>query len=501
VSTGVAKTPSAIANLAAPLRMATVEHVPDEISAGPGTPAANAANAGFLAPIKSFRPLLQRVQRLVGATFAPMRRVLEAGITKPSPLSGALKGAAAALPLLLALGCGDDGGGDAAEATSSSTTMSSGGTATGNVPGSSGSTSTGTPASSSETSSADSSSTGSSQAPPYEARGPYGVGLQTSTVMAGKRELEATVWYPSDSETGSTPLSDLVPDGQQDVLQGLIDDAPPECVRATAEGTLDADVAQGTFPVVMVSHCYSCLGLSSGFIAERLASHGMIVVGVTHTGGSLFDSVAGNPGPLDGEFLQTRSEDVINTFDAVSETGELAASMDTSRLGVFGHSFGATTTGLVLQNDDRFSAGVAIAAPIQNPLLPGVDTAQVAEPMLYLLMEEDNSILTIGNNLLRSNAMGMPGGSWLVELADAGHWSPSDLCGIVEDFMPGCGDGLRQTDGTPFSYLSADEGRNITASYVTAFFALHLQDDASAADYLDVGTPSDTVTVTRFPAR
>ncbi len=404
----------------------------------------------------------------------------------------------AALPLLFALACGDADGAGAAEAATSDTAASSGGTATGDAPASSHSSSSGP---SSTTASADSSSTGAPQAPPYESRGPYGVGLQTSTVMAGTREVEVTVWYPSDSNTGSTALVDLVPEAQRDVLQGLIDDAPAECVRASAEGTLDAGLAEGTFPVVMVSHCYSCLGLSSGFIAERLASHGVIVIGLTHTGGSLFDAVAGNPGPLDGEFLQTRSEDVINTLEVLSESGEMAAAMDTSRLGMFGHSFGATTTGLVLQNDDRFTAGVAIAAPIQNPLLPGVDTAQVAEPMLYLLMEEDNSILALGNNLLRSNAMGMPGGSWLVEIADAGHWSPSDLCGIVEDFMPGCGDDVRQTDGTAFTYLSADEGRNITAAYVTAFFALHLQDDAAAADYLSHGAPADTVTVTRFPAR
>lgn len=319
--------------------------------------------------------------------------------------------------------------------------------------------------------------------------------------MAGARELEATIWYPSDTEGGSTPIVDLVPEAQREVLADLINDAPVGCVRDTAEGTLDVAIAEGTFPVVMVSHCYSCLGLSSGFIAERLASHGMIVIGVTHTGGSLFDAVAGNPGPLDGEFLQTRRDDLVNTFDLLSERSDMAAAMDTSRVGVFGHSFGATTTGLVLQDDDRFSAGVAIAAPAQNPLLPGVDTAQIAEPMLYLLMEEDNSILTIGNNLLRTNAMGMPGGSWLVELADAGHWSPSDLCGIIDDFMPGCGEGVRQTDGSPFTYLSADDGRGITASYVTAFFALHLQNDAAAEDYLGTAAPTETVTVTRFPAR
>lgn len=434
-----------------------------------------------------------------------MQGAVKAAITTPTPrrlAPGAITSAAVLLPLLLALGCGDDGGAADSGTTTSETAADSGSTSTGDSPGSSSTSATaGTSSSSSTTSGADSSSTGTPQAPPYDARGPYGVGLQTSTITAGKRELEATVWYPSDTETGSTPMTELVPEADRAVFAGLIGDAPPECVRATAEGTLDATIAQGTFPVVMVSHCYSCLGLSSSFIAERLASHGVIVIGVTHTGGSLFDSVAGNPGPLNGEFLQTRSEDLINTFDMLSESGELAAAMDTSRVGVFGHSFGATTTGLVLQTDDRFSAGVAIAAPIQNPLLPGVDTAEVAEPMLYLLMEEDNSIQSIGNTLLRNNAMSMPAGSWLVELADAGHWSPSDLCGVVDDFMPGCGEDVRQTDGTPFTYLSAEQGRSITASYVTAFFALHLQDDASAEDYLGTAAPDDTVTVTRFPAR
>ncbi len=425
-----------------------------------------------------------------------------AAIHQPSPRRAPIATATAALllPLLVALGCGDDDGGDGAGSTTLETGEASGSPETGEATGSSSPASSAASSTSTASSSADSSSTGTPEPPPYESRGPYGVGLQTSTVMAGARALEATLWYPSDTKTGSTPVTDLVPEADREVFAGLIDDAPPECVRATAEGTLEASIAAGTFPVVMVSHCYSCLGLSSGFIAERLASHGFIVIGVTHTGGSLFDAEAGNPGPLNGEFLQTRSEDVIRTFDVLSQRGELASAMDTRRVGVFGHSFGATTAGLVLQNDDRFSAGVAIAAPIQNPLLPGVDTAAVAEPMLYLLMEEDNSIQSVGNNLLRNNAMAMPGGAWLVELADAGHWSPSDLCGITQDFMPGCGEGNRQTDGSPFTYLSAEQGRTITASYVTAFFAFHLQDDAAAEDYLGAATPDDTVTVTRFPA-
>lgn len=412
------------------------------------------------------------------ATVTPMRRLL---------------------PLLLLVACGDSNasGGDAPGTSSGMPGSSTGGPGT--TTGSAETTAEpSTSAPGTETGAA-SSSTGGETPAVYEDVGPYGVGLRTETLDVGERTLHVTLWYPTDTGGGSTPLVDLVPQARRAALTEVMDAAPDSCTRKTAEGTVDAAVADGTFPVVMVSHCYACLGLSSSFIAERLASHGTIVIAMTHTGGSLFESLEGNPGPLDGDFLQVRAADVIGTFDAMSSTGPLAASMDTSRVGMFGHSYGATTTGLVLQDDDRFSAGVAIAAPIENPLLPGVATADVAEPMLYLLMEEDNSIQEIGNNLLRNNAMAMPGGSWLVELGDAGHWSPSDLCAAVDDFMPCCGDDDRQTDGTPFTYLDADTGRSISAAYVTAFFALHLQGDAAAEAYLDAPTPEDVVTVTRYP--
>lgn len=323
--------------------------------------------------------------------------------------------------------------------------------------------------------------------------------MQTTNVTVGDRELHVTFWYPSDDATGTTALADLVPKAQRETLATLMNDAPADCVRASADAVLDAPLAEGPFPIVMYSHCQSCLGFSSSFIAERVASHGAVVVGVSHTDGTLFDALDGDPAPLNGEFLQVRAADISGVLDAVLADSVVADVIDPQRVGMFGHSFGATTTGLVLQEDDRFTSGVAIAAPIENPLLPGVATDQVDEPMLYLLMEEDNSITAVGNMLIRSNAMAMPGGSWLVELADAGHWSPSDLCGLVDDFMPCCGDDLRQTDGSEFTYLAADTGRSISAAYVTAFFAAQLGGDSDAEAYLGAAHPEDIVTVSAFP--
>jgi predicted dienelactone hydrolase len=330
------------------------------------------------------------------------------------------------------------------------------------------------------------------------ASGPFGVGVQTAMVPGEGRDVLATTWYPSDVTGGTAALSDLVAPRDAATLAGLMAAAPADCARAQTEATVDAPVAAGQFPVVMFSHCLSCIGASSSFIAERLASHGMVVVGITHTDDTLFDQQQGTVAPLSGEWLAVRTQDIRLAFDEVTTNGPLAAAMDPSRAGVFGHSYGATTTGKVLQDDDRFLAGVAMAAPVENPLLPGVSTAAIAQPMLFILALEDNSIQAIGNTFIRNNAAAMPGGSWLVELADAGHWSVSDLCGVIDEFSPGCGRGTRQTNGEPFSYLPADTGRQIGASYVTAFFALHLLGDDGAAEFLATAEPADVVTVTRF---
>ena len=48
-------------------------------------------------------------------------------------------------------------------------------------------------------------------------------------------------------------------------------------------------------------------------------------------------------------------------------------------------------------------AAFALAAPMENPLLPGVDVAMITEPLGFLVAREDNSITELGNNLIRSN--------------------------------------------------------------------------------------------------
>ncbi len=169
--------------------------------------------------------------------------------------------------------------------------------------------------------------------------------------------------------------------------------------------------------------------------------------------------------------------------------------VDPERIGVYGHSFGAVTTGLVLQNDPRPIAGFAIASPMENPLLQGVDIESITDPVGFLVAVEDNSITEIGNLFIRNNYRDVPSPAWKGEVADAGHWSFSDICAVHPQFDACCGTADRQTDGSAFTYLPVSDGIAIAQAYVTAFFAAHILDDANAARYLEADRFTGIVTI------
>jgi predicted dienelactone hydrolase len=343
----------------------------------------------------------------------------------------------------------------------------------------------------------------SSATPPiaaWEKPGPYPVGHSVVSLVDAKRgrTLLVSLWFPADeSARGATergiPIEELVPEGaDRATLAGLVAKAPPGCTSRTAQSAPDAAPAKlDALPLVIFSHCHGCLRFSSFTIAERLASFGFAVAAPDHAGDTLFESLDGVSAPLNGEFLATRTADVSFVLDALldASTPEIPATLrghfDPSQVGVFGHSYGGATTGLVLQDDARPKAGLAIAAPMESPILPGPKMAKIDRPVAFILAEEDNSITELGNGLIRTNVDEARSEAWLYEVADAGHWSFSDLCGLTKSFDAGCGTDSRQTDGEDFAYLANDVARNLGAAYVTAFMTAELQGDVEARAYLD----------------
>ncbi len=343
------------------------------------------------------------------------------------------------------------------------------------------------------------SETGGPSPTSYSEPGPFTVGNVAIELAdpAGMRDLVVELWYPAsgDATGAGQELVDFpIDEADAASLQALVDGAPDTCVRKqTASDDAPALADLESLPTVVFSHCHGCARFSSFSLAERLASHGFLVAAVDHPGSTVFDQDM--LPPIDVATLELRADDVTRVIDelldpeAMQLPAEFVGVADPERLGVFGHSFGSLTTGKILQDDPRPRAGVGLAAPWENPLLPGVSMAAISEPVLLIVAAEDNSITEFGNMAIRQNFSDANAPAWKIEFADTGHFAYSDLAGLSEYFAAGCGMGERQTDGTPFEYADPFLVRELAADRVTAFFALHLLGDQDALEQLEAEDP------------
>lgn len=315
----------------------------------------------------------------------------------------------------------------------------------------------------------------------------------------GDRALPVELWYPA---ADGANVVESVPDAflsgaDATTYATLLEGDGGRCATTSVSIGRDAAIGRAALPLVLLSHCHTCTRFNMMTVAEHLAGHGFVVAAPDHVGNTLFDALRDEAEPIGGAFLEVRGEDMVAVLDAllggslVGVAGEVAASVDPDRIGIAGHSFGAVTAGWVLERDARVRAGVAVAAPMENLLIPGVDLAGIAQPTLHVVAVEDNSILEIGNRFIRENFEEIATPTYKLEVEDAGHWSFSDLAGVVPAFAPGCGDGERQTDGTAFTYLPPSEAMPVLSRVMTVFLRASLVDDAAAGAWLRAPTSLD----------
>ena len=281
------------------------------------------------------------------------------------------------------------------------------------------------------------------------------------------------------------------------MLRELLEDAPSGCPTITTNAIRNAEpfVSNAPFPLLLFSHCMNCGRYSSFSLAERFASHGIIVISVDHAGKLPFLDVSSEES-LSEEQLETRALDLRILIDAGLDRSLFSSypelqylNINMKKIGAFGHSFGSATVGRIAQDDDRIIAIAGLAAPMENMLFPSVAMDNISIPTFLLLAEEDNSIDEIGNDILRSNYENANPPVWLMEIKDAGHWSVSDLCGITEAFQPGCGQGERHSkehQGEEFTYPPVSWSIEITQRYLTTFFLAYLmENEKSKKDLLE----------------
>lgn len=173
------------------------------------------------------------------------------------------------------------------------------------------------------------------QGAPFSARGPHQVGTR-NFVIDGETPLSAVLWYPAspggardDRLTYAYELKLFAPLGTLAIAthQG----------RATRNAPYD--LSRGPYPLVVLSPGYAIGAPSYAWLAEHLASYGLVVIAPEHV-----EEL--NPAVI-WRSTVTRPRDIRTVLayvaDAVQDGGRYHGLINRDRLAVIGHSYGGYT--------------------------------------------------------------------------------------------------------------------------------------------------------------
>jgi fermentation-respiration switch protein FrsA (DUF1100 family) len=253
----------------------------------------------------------------------------------------------------------------------------------------------------------------------YMERGEYAVGV-TTLERGGGHLVE--VWYPAvDGTTGTETydMRDFTPPAIRDLLTG---DAS---ATSSHDAGRDAEVADGSFPIVLFSHGFSAMRLQSTFLTAHLASHGMIVVSTDHPSRDLFNVLGGTA----AEAEQDATADVFESLELiVAENeridGRFESRVDSSRVAVVGHSAGGGTA-LRVAADERIGSYVSMASgafamgSADAPDLPDTPSFFIAGALDAVVPAEERTRPAF-------EAAPAPSRLWIIDRA--GHNAFDDFC-------------------------------------------------------------------------
>jgi dienelactone hydrolase len=192
--------------------------------------------------------------------------------------------------------------------------------------------------------------------------------------------------------------------------------------------------AAGTDPLPLILFSHTSFGhrRQSTFLLDHLASHGYVVAAADHTGNAADDLTPWTAGAATrsdddreayiARIIADRAPDLRFLADTVIAAG--IASIDVSRIGVIGWSFGGWAALATPEADDRFGAVVAMTPAGSSNPLPGIIPATLTFAyrgdvrVLYLAGEDDPYTPLPGIVELVGRT---PAPARLFVLADAGH--------------------------------------------------------------------------------
>ncbi len=227
-------------------------------------------------------------------------------------------------------------------------------------------------------------------------------------------------------------------------------------------------------PAVVFSHGGCGHPLASVFFTSHLASWGFIVIATAHPGSMWGDEDCFDSAAIHDTWLN-RPDDVQFTVDSMIALSmanpSLFGRIDTSKMAMIGHSFGARTTYAVCNRQNWVKCAVALSGDYDDifgaPINCMDDIRGIDVPIMLMCGSRDLG-LESAHMAQIFDSISAP--KVAVEIFGAVHLSFSDSCDPTID--PLCG-----TEGT----LDQDLAHTIINHYATAFLLKYL----AGADSLD----------------
>jgi len=335
------------------------------------------------------------------------------------------------------------------------------------------------------------------------AAGPFPVGVTTAVLVDSNRTdaftkeprtLVTEIWYPATDDARQSPknkYSDFLPGGVTPEIDAAVQKTYKMPVAEidklfVNDSVRDAHVRQGKFPLVIFSHGNGGNRHQNTFWCDYLASHGYVIVSADHVGNANMTILNGKPityqagqraasaidRPKDMSFLLDQM-----TFWNKGGDKRFAGKLALGAPCASGMSFGAMTSVDVVALDPRFKSMIAMSGA-------SLSHTNVTVPSLWMLGQEDRTIGTAGNFLIRSHHSMHTGPSFLLELKDGGHYSFTDMFKINKTFGDGVGSGKRRETQEPFEYTSMEKTYEIVNVCSLAFLDVYAKGKRERLSFL-----------------
>jgi predicted dienelactone hydrolase len=330
------------------------------------------------------------------------------------------------------------------------------------------------------------------------------LGVTDAETPRSDRALAVEVWYPAaEGTTAGTTYDTVIRDGRTaTTLSG----------RAARDA---APVAEGRFPLILISHGYPGNRFLMSHLAENLASKGYVVASIDHTDSTYSDQAAF------GSTLLNRPRDQWFVLDQMAQLGDtapdLAAIIDAGNTGVIGYSMGGygalifggagvsqaavdlpwgTPKGLLAANlagsdsheaivDERVKAVIAIGPwGRQHGFWDEAGLAGLRKPVMIMAGSLDDVSSYPAMRQIFEQATGTT--RHLLTFENANHNAAAPMPAPVESWQA-----VEGLDFIPFDHYADPvwdtlRMNNIAQHFASAFMDLHLKGEADKAAYLDL---------------